>query len=323
LLPTEAEPPLNAVEREKQMAAAAQAMAEAPTREAAAEVVERVKQLGLDVLESWESTVSATNEPDPAQAARTAPEPVQGDAGQDKGADSADDRMQVEMDAAEQRKQQQREHEQAEAAEAAALDKEAAEEPTDDFVFDESGARVGAAWHTEVDVNEGALPGDEAGAAGGEEAAEALEHADEAAATHTGSRKMRRRKARTRKILSQAPGTEAEAAGTIRVETEQPCEAKMFSASNYMWLYYAVAPGTGLLRVPVGQRAEVGQCHAILDDAADVDADQIAGSHSTYCSAGISTEHPEMLYTRTYACSLQLRALSGSQLDPLRVCELP
>jgi hypothetical protein len=284
------------------MAAAAQAIAEAPTREAAAEVVERVKQLGLDVLESWESTVSAMNEPDPAQAARTAPEPVQGDGGQDKGADSADECMQKEMDAAEQREQQQREHEQAEAAEAAALDEEAAEEPVDNFVFDQSGARVGAAWHTEADVNEGALPGDEAGAAGGEEAAEALKDADEAAATQTGSRK-RRRKARTRKILFQAPGTEAEAAGTIRIEKEQPREAKMFSASNYMWLFYAVAPGTGLLRVPVGQRAEVGQCHAILDDAADVDADQIAGSNSTYCFAGISTEHPEMLYTRTYACS--------------------
>jgi len=304
--------PLNAVDREKQLAAAAQAIAEAPTLEAAAEVVERVKQLGLDVpesweSESWESTVSATNEPGPAQAARTAepaaPEPVEGEAGQDgEGVDSADERMEVETDAAERREQQQREHEQAEAAEAAALDEEAAEEPMDDFMFDESGARVGAAWHAETEVNEGALPGDEAGAGGDEEAAEALEDADEAAAAQTGSRK-RRRKARTRKVLSQAPGTEAGAAGIIRVETEQLREAKMFSASNYMWLFYAVAPGTGLLRVPVGQRAEAGQCHAILDDAANADADQIAGSNSTYCFAGISAEHPEMLYTRTYACS--------------------
>jgi hypothetical protein len=73
-----------------------------------------------------------------------------------------------------------------------------------------------------------------------------------------------------------------------------------------MWLFYAVAPGNGLLRVRVGELAEEGQCHAILDGAADADADQIAGSNSTYCFAGISTEHPEMLYTRTYACSCLL-----------------
>ena len=66
-----------------------------------------------------------------------------------------------------------------------------------------------------------------------------------------------------------------------------------------------MAPATGQTRVHVGTLAEAGECHAILDAAAEAEADSIVGSNSTYCFAGISAEQPEMLYTRTYCCSCQ------------------
>ena len=75
----------------------------------------------------------------------------------------------------------------------------------------------------------------------------------------------------------------------------------MFSASNYFWLYYSAKPG--LKEVPVGQLAQPGECHAYLDEAADIDADSIAGSNSTYEFLGTSVDHPDLLYTRTYPCA--------------------
>jgi hypothetical protein len=75
----------------------------------------------------------------------------------------------------------------------------------------------------------------------------------------------------------------------------------MFTASNYFWLYYSAKPG--LKEVPVGQLAQQGECHATLDEAADIDADSILGSNSTYEFLGTSVDHPELLYTRTYPCA--------------------
>ena len=77
----------------------------------------------------------------------------------------------------------------------------------------------------------------------------------------------------------------------------------MFSASKYFWLYYAALGVRGLTdQVAVGTLAEKGQYHAILDDTADVDADSIAGSNSTYEFVGSDAARPELLYTRTYPC---------------------
>jgi len=111
----------------------------------------------------------------------------------------------------------------------------------------------------------------------------------------------RKRAARTRRIISQAPGMEASAQGEERVEVEQPKQAGMFTASSYFWLYYSAKPG--LKKVAVGKLAEAGECHAHLDDAADADADSIAGSNSTYEFAGVCADTPELLYTRTYSCA--------------------
>lgn len=183
-------------------------------------------------------------------------------------------------------------------AEAAALVGECADCVMGDFVFDETGARINSDWHAEADA--------EAGAATGEEAIAAAEEPGEAAAAGSGCRRKRQRVVpRSRMIISQAPGTEAGSEGVVRLQPEQPREDKLFSAANYFWLLYAVAPATGQTRVHVGTLAEAGECHAILDAAAEAEADSIVGSNSTYCFAGISAEQPEMLYTRTYCCSCQ------------------
>ena len=48
--------------------------------------------------------------------------------------------------------------------------------------------------------------------------------------------------------------------------------------------------------------ALAGEYHAILDEAAAVDADSIEGSNSTYEFAGTSVADPSLLYTRIYPC---------------------
>ena len=53
----------------------------------------------------------------------------------------------------------------------------------------------------------------------------------------------------------------------------------------------------------MGQLAALGECHATLDEDANIDADSIPGSNSTYDFTGASIDHPELLYTRTYACA--------------------
>jgi hypothetical protein len=89
--------------------------------------------------------------------------------------------------------------------------------------------------------------------------------------------------------------------GESRVDQWGQREPGMFSASNYFWLYYSAKPG--LKEVPVGQLAKPGECHATLDEDANIDADSIPGSNSTYDFTGASIDHPELLYTRTYACA--------------------
>mmetsp|Transcript_7846 Transcript_7846/g.11969 ORF Transcript_7846/g.11969 Transcript_7846/m.11969 type:complete len:318 (-) Transcript_7846:529-1482(-) len=99
----------------------------------------------------------------------------------------------------------------------------------------------------------------------------------------------------------QQSGTEAGTSGERRIDEWRQNEPGMFSASNYFWLYYSANPG--LKEVPVGQLAQPGECHATLDETADVDADSIPGSNSTYEFVGTSVDHPELLYIRTYPCA--------------------
>ena len=111
----------------------------------------------------------------------------------------------------------------------------------------------------------------------------------------------RRRASRKVSVVSQQPGTEVGDSGEWRINQWGQGKPGMFSASNYFWLYYSAKPG--LKEVPVGQLAQQGECHATLDEAADIDADSIPGSNSTYEFDGHTADHPELLYTRIYPCA--------------------
>ena len=126
--------------------------------------------------------------------------------------------------------------------------------------------------------------------------------------------KRRKRAAREVTILSQAPGSEAGCAGEERTEVQQRKAPGMFSASNYFWLYYSTRQSATV--VPVGQLAAEGECHALLDDAEDADADSIPGSNSTYEFIGARADRPELLFTRTYACACRsCREISAVNLE--------
>jgi len=155
----------------------------------------------------------------------------------------------------------------------------------DDFLFDESGARIGAD-HSEEPP------------AGAEQATPTA-----AAGEGTEPTAKRPRAARKLQILTQSPGTESGCEGVMRTEEQHARRPGMFSANKYFWLYYAAAGVRGLTeRVAVGTVAEKGQYHAILDDTVDVDADSIPGSNTTYEFVGSDANRPELLYTRIYPC---------------------
>ena len=64
-------------------------------------------------------------------------------------------------------------------------------------------------------------------------------------------------------------------------------ERGMFSASAYHWLFLA-PPSPGLKVVPWGQICQPGECHGILDETEEGDADEVKGSDSMYEFAGIN-----------------------------------
>lgn len=181
-----------------------------------------------------------------------------------------------------------------EAVGVAATDAEAEEEEVaGDFIFNASGARVGAghAAASLSDNEEGTAMATAAGAS------------DEPPL-------KKKRRARSRRILTQAPGMEATAGGEQRIELEAPKRPSMFTASNYFWLYYAAEGVQGLTKkVGINQgsgphgTAAIGEYHAILSNAVDTDADSISGSNSTYEFAGMHVEQPNLLYVRTYSCA--------------------
>ena len=111
----------------------------------------------------------------------------------------------------------------------------------------------------------------------------------------------RRRRPHKWTILSQAPGSESSSSGVRREEEQQAKRPGMFAASNYFWVFYSARPG--LKVVPIGQLAQMGECHGYLDSDADMDADSISGSNSTYDFAGVCPEQPELLDTRVYPCA--------------------
>lgn len=115
---------------------------------------------------------------------------------------------------------------------------------------------------------------------------------------------MARRRSRQVKILQQAAGQEHTSQGETRDVQQGQRSRGIYSASAYFWMYYAPAPqGHQLQRVAPGERAGPGQCHAVLDPAANVDADSVVGSNSTYEFAGIDASQPELLFTKTLTCA--------------------
>ena len=80
----------------------------------------------------------------------------------------------------------------------------------------------------------------------------------------------------------------------------------MVPSAKYLtpyWLYYAPAPQRDLVIVKPGDRALPGQCHAVLDAAANLDADSVTASNATYEFAGVDAMQPELLYTKTFTCA--------------------
>ena len=268
-LPPAPAPPPTPLSAEEQAAAAA-VLAGATTREAAEAMAERMRGLGVEVAE------------EAAEEEAEVVEGVEGVAEEEEEEEEEQEEAEAEAEEAPAEVEQAR----AEASVAAQASEQDAEpdeeigdfEPQDEFIFAADGTRVG---------------GDHA-----EPALEVPVVVEEAAAPPL---KKQKRAARTRQILSQAPGNEASSEGEVRVDEEKPRRPGIFTASNYFWLYYSAFPG--LKEVAVGQLAEPGQCHGYLDDATDADADSIPGSNSTYEFSGVCPAQPEMLYTRTYACA--------------------
>jgi hypothetical protein len=113
----------------------------------------------------------------------------------------------------------------------------------------------------------------------------------------------RQRCSRIIEILEQRPGQEGSLEGKIRSETLGQKEPGLFTAGAYHYLYYAPAPQGDRKIVPTDQIAQPGECHAVLDPAANLDADSVTHSNTTYEFAGIDPAQPELLYTRTFTCA--------------------
>ena len=88
--------------------------------------------------------------------------------------------------------------------------------------------------------------------------------------------------------MQQAAGQEHTSQGETRDVQQGQRSRGIYSASAYFWMYYAPAPqGHQLQRVAPGERAGPGQCHAVLDPAANVDADSVVGSNSTEAAVAV------------------------------------
>ena len=112
------------------------------------------------------------------------------------------------------------------------------------------------------------------------------------------------RRSRQVEILQQAVGQEHTGEGETRPEQLGQRSPGIFTAQEYFWMFYVPASQGHLYEiVKPGERAGPGQCHAILDAAANVDADSVTASNSTYEYAGIDASRPELLYTKTLTCA--------------------
>jgi hypothetical protein len=113
-----------------------------------------------------------------------------------------------------------------------------------------------------------------------------------------------KRAARKRTIIELGEGDEVtQADAKQRIETSAAAINGIFSAHAYTWLYYGTA-GSGLKEgVPFGQKCGPGECHRLLDDALEGEADPVPNSDSMYEFAGINPRAAEAeLHTKCYPC---------------------
>ena len=166
-----------------------------------------------------------------------------------------------------------------------ASDSEAEEDGAGDlcFEFDATGARV--------------RPEEEAA-----REAEVMADAETRGAAVVAAPERRHRRSRQVEILQQAAGQEHTSEGETRIEQQGQRAQGIFTARAYYWMYYAPGPNRDMEIVKPGERAQLGQCHALLDAAANVDADSVTASNSTYEYAGVDARQPELLFTKTFTC---------------------
>ena len=110
--------------------------------------------------------------------------------------------------------------------------------------------------------------------------------------------------ARKRKVVELGEGDEATGANPKqRIETSGAAVNGIFSAHAYHWLFYGT-PGSGLKDgVPFGQKCGPGECHRILDEALEGDADAVPNSDSMNEFAGVNPRAEEAeLYHKCYPC---------------------
>ena len=273
----------------------------APTREAAEAIAARMVQAGMVAPPIGDEAAEAETE---VVAGDTGEQPLMTvDEMDAEEAVAVAEARQAPMAETAQEASSTAEQEEAAAAERALEMDAEEEEEAGQFIFDEMGARVGAG-HTAAEDSEG------------EPEVMTVEPATAAVEPATAGEppSKRKRKARERQILCQAPGMEASGtAGEQRVEVEGSKRRGMFAAAGYFWLYYSVDPHRK--RIPVEEAsgelaqaghklvlAQAGECHGYLDLTVETDADSIEGSNSTYEFAGVCADQPELLYTRTYSC---------------------
>ena len=114
--------------------------------------------------------------------------------------------------------------------------------------------------------------------------------------------RIKRRAKRKRTVIEIDEGNEAEGIeGRTREESRSEVDG-IFSAIKYHWLLFCL-PSPGLKVVPWGQICEPGECHAILDEKEEGDANEVKGSDSMYEFAAINPRIEEAeLYTKCFPC---------------------
>ena len=134
--------------------------------------------------------------------------------------------------------------------------------------------------------------------------------------------KKKRRAKRSRTIIAIERGEEADDVRreeNARVEMRNEVDG-IFSASKYHWLFFA-PPSPNLKIVPWGTICKPGECHAILDEREEGEADEVKGSTSLYEFAGINPHEAEAeLYLRCFPCQCMVCRNDSSVSEQFDAC---